>query len=317
MTTRRASPFLVTLLVVLLAGCGGTTAASNSDPRATLATPSPTATSIPSPTPLPTADPSQIAHACGVVMSADAVVVGGVAIARNTHFGNLAYPGAQLPDGLPLNKPYQVGRPSPGDSPTTPVNPNLYSAGGYVISVCNISDAPHIIQTISARIETVQPYPGKLNEWPACTGPAFVPPSSSGPGGCGGGDGQSIFLQAQFPLTATEGDSVIARQVYVNPNGSDYPGGVKFPATLKPGDTLTIEIDMGTDTQSGVVQFNTPGFYSFSFAVGVDDAAPVSTTLSPTTLLAPIAHSWTGPACDAPAMKQLITAPGYYLCPTN
>lgn len=89
--------------ITALAGCGAQSTAQNIPS----ATPS-AATATPSPTPPPTVDPALLAQKCGKDFpTPQASVVGGLAVAQQAIFGNLAYPATKLPDDLPL-KPYQV-----------------------------------------------------------------------------------------------------------------------------------------------------------------------------------------------------------------
>jgi hypothetical protein len=122
-----------------------------------------------------------------------------------------------------------------------------------------------------------------------------------------------------FQPSAKAGNTVTAQQLYVNPNGANDPGGTVIPAPFQPGQAISIEVGMGPSTAQPGQAFTVPGYYTFTFGIGVDGSAPVFAATSPSTLLAPIAHQWTGTACTAAAMQAQIppatTSPTYYLCP--
>src|SRR5690242_19060068 len=187
MSLRSIRSFLILAIltsITALAGCGAQSTAQNMPG----ATPSPTASVTPAPTPLPTVDPTPLAQKCGTGFpSMPATVVGGLAVAQQTIFGNLAYPAKKLPDDLPL-KPYQVQSPSEQPNPAFDiVNPRLYKGGGYVIVICNISSAPHTVRRIDARIAAVTPISVTPNAAPSCQGPYARQYGAIG-GGCGGAD---------------------------------------------------------------------------------------------------------------------------------
>jgi hypothetical protein len=300
-------------LLVLLAGCGTTTAVGAAGtPIST-----PIATALPTATPLPTITSG--GPGCGQSLPAHAVLVGGLAIAQQTSFGNLAYPSAKLAEGLPL-APYKVqqGTYPPGPPSGPPVDPVvLERGGGYVTDLCNASSTPHTVQAVQTRIASITPYTGQLDTWPPCQAP-YSRQNGGRAGGCGGADGENIALHAPFQPSDGVGATVTAQQLYINPAGPNSPFGVKMPATLQPGEALTIEVGMGND-QSPF--FMTPGYYTFSFAFAVDGATPVFASTSPATLLARPAHVFTGSNRLAPAMQQQIppasNPPTYYICPES
>jgi hypothetical protein len=268
---------------------------------------------MPSPTSTPTGGN------CQQNLPANTEIVDGLAFIKTTNLGNLAYPSAKLPDNLPA-QPYQMGQgstpPTPSDVPA--VNPALHEGGGgFVTSICNVSSTAHTIEVVQARIDTVTPYTSRLDVLPPCLGPLYTRQTgASGNGGCGGGDGQSSFLHAPFHPTDGAGTVVTAQQLYVNPYPG-APGSVKLPATVMPGDYATIEVGIGDPSSRQF--FTTSGYYTFSFAFGIDGAAPVFVSTSPLTLLAPVAQSFSGPHCLTPSMQQQIppatNPPTYYACP--
>ncbi|HET8905627.1 MAG TPA: hypothetical protein VFN11_01545, partial [Ktedonobacterales bacterium] len=238
-------------------------------------------------------------------------------------FGNLAYPANKLPDDLPL-KPYQVQPPNGQPDPTlVPANPRLHEqGGGYVIVICNISSASHTVQRVDARIATVTPFSGMPNVASVCQFP-YSRQYGANNGGCGGADFENEYMHAAFSLSAGVGTTVTATQTASNT--CEYATGCTtnygpLPVMLQAGQGLTIEVGMG-NTSSSTSVFSTSGYYTFSFGVGVDGAAPIFAATSPQTLLDPSARLWTGTACESPSMQALIppatTPPSYYLCPMS
>jgi len=305
--------------ITALAGCGAQSTAQNIPG----ATPSPTASATPSPTPLPTVDPTPLAQKCGNGFpTMPATVVGGLAVAQQTIFGNLAYPAKKLPDDLPL-KPYQVQPPNGQPDPAfVPVNPILHKGGGYVIVICNISSVPHTVRRIDARIVAVTPISVTPNAAPSCQGP-YARQYGAIEGGCGGADFENEYMLAAFSPSAGVGATVTAKQT--DSNTCQYSTGCvtnygSLPVTLRAGQGMTIEVGMGSSSNPTTV-FTTPGYYTFSFGVGVDGAAPVFAATSPQTLLVPSVREWTGSACQSSAMQAQIppatTPPSYYLCPAS
>jgi hypothetical protein len=305
--------------ITALAGCGAQSTAQNMPG----ATPSPAASATPSATPLPTVDPTPLAQKCGNGFpTMSATVVGGLAVAQQTIFGNLAYPAKKLPDDLPL-KPYQVQLPNGQPDPAlVPVNPSLYKGGGYVIVICNISSVPHTVKRIDARIAAVTPISVAPNVAPSCQGPYARQYGSIG-GGCGGADYENEYMLAAFSPSAGVGATVTATQT--DSNTCQYSTGCvtnygPLPVTLRAGQGMTIEIGMASLSNATPV-FTTPGYYTFSFGVGVDGAAPVFAATSSQALLTPSVREWTGDACLSSAMQAQIppatTPPSYYLCPAS
>ena len=69
----------------------------------------------------------------------------------------------------------------------------------------------------------------------------------------------------------------------------------------------------------GIVPPTAAGYYTFAFGLAIDGATPAFAVVAPATLLAPVAHEWTGDACLAPEMQTQIppatNPPTFYLCP--
>jgi hypothetical protein len=291
-------------LVLALAGCGTTAATATTGPTST--TPATT------PTPLTTVAPAQVAQACDspahpAPVPDPAVLVGGLYVGALANLGNLTYPKAHLPEGTPL-KPLQVADEIPHLPSDAPTNPYLSEAGGYVLVVCNGSDQPHTIQGVAIRLDTLTPYVGQLNEWSFCAG-AYSRAFGAGGSGCGGGPAEDEYVHGAFAPDAPTGTVVSTTQsvvIHIQRYGT-------LPWTLQHGETLLIDV--------GIVPPTAPGYYTFAFGIAIDGAAPVFAPVSPVTLLAPVAHEWSGSACLAPAMQSqippVVQPPTYYLCPAS
>lgn len=308
---------LIPLAALLIAGCGAPSAGI-SPPATSATTPAPTATNAP--TPVPTADLSTLSGPCAPASGSQATTVPhyqiGDLIITEARL-SLAYPAQQLPDGTPL-QPLQL--PSQNlnaefpDSP--PVNPHLKeNASGYQFLVCN--NAPtqaHVIQSVSVRIASFTPYGGQLNAWQFCDG-TFVRPHGANAGGCGGYAYFDEYLHATFPADARASVAVAAAQT--STGTAPVPGATPaapLPVTLAPGQSLSFDIGLTPPT--------TPGLYAFAFGLSVDDQSPAFFSTAQPVLLAPVAHKWTGPACEAPAMQaqipQTVTnPPTQYICPES
>ena len=287
-------------LLLALAGCGtSVTASRTSSPSASPPPGSPLA-----PTPLPTVDPAQLPPACRDI--APAVRVGGLFAGAQAHLGNISYPHVHLPEGTPL-KPLQVPSVNPQLSSDAPTNPDLRAwGGGYVVALCNGSAQPHTIHAVAVQLESVTPYTGQLNEWVFCAAP-YTRSFRTGGGGCGGGPGQDEYVHGAFAPTALPGTVIETTQTPGIP--SDRYG--TLPWTLPPGATILIDV--------GIVPPTAAGYYTFAFGLAIDGAMPVFAAVAPATLLAPVAHEWTGEACLAPEMQSQIppatNPPTFYLCP--
>jgi hypothetical protein len=293
---------VLTGLLLTLAGCGaGASASSANSP-----TVSPTPASPLAPTPLPTVDPTQLPQACHDI--APAVRAGGLFASAQARLGNVSYPHVHLPEGTPL-KPLHVPGVNPQLPSDAPTNPDLRTlGGGYVVALCNGSAQPHTIHAVAVRLESVTPYTGQLNEWVFCAAP-YTRSFRTGGGGCGGGPGQDEYLQGAFAPTAPPGTVVATTQTPGIP--SDRYG--KLPWTLPPGETILIDV--------GIVPPTAAGYYTFAFGLAIDGATPAFAVVAPATLLAPVAHEWTGEACLAPEMQSQIppatNPPTFYLCPAS
>lgn len=300
-------------LVVLLAGCGVTTpiAASSTPPPTPMSTA--TATVSPTVTPVPTKSSTASASCSGSTSSIAQATRSGDLLISSVTLGYLAYSSVMLPDGTPTDKPYKLTADSSqaytADFPNSPAtNPGLneIGAGGYQVTICNTSTShAHVLQAVSARITGFTPYTGQLNSWLFCDG-TLTSHHQPGSGGCGGGFAGCDCFHAAFPGTSA-GATVTMTQTQDTLNiPGDHQG--KLPFTLSPGKSVTLFL--GLDTPP-------PGTYTFAFGFTFDGASPIYSVNSPKTLLAPVAHKWTGAACQQPALEAQITPTNpetYYIC---
>lgn len=304
----------LSLLAILLAGCG--TPSSRAGTSASV----PTATTRPTVTPASTATLPPSADACANLGGygppvGTPVRVGDLGISQVSFA--YAYPAKQVPDGTAL-KPLQLpsgtnGAPGPDnplpDSP--PTNPNMAEPGGYRFHVCNVGTQSHVLQGVIVRVDAFAAYAGELNAWQPLDG--YYSRRFGVGCECGGGAYfADEYLHATFSAQGATGAAVPAAQIKTG--SSQGPGGpvaAPLPVTLAPGQSLEVNV--------GITAPTAPGMYTFGFAVVVDGASSVFFSSSPATLLAPVAHKWSGRGCTAPAMLAQIpsatTPAAFYICP--
>ncbi len=304
---------LVAIVLVLGSlGCslpttGGTTAAQ----ATATATKAPTAT--PSPTPVPAAlitkcfgaSASQVGH----------VIASGDMLYTQPLMAFLSYPNVMLPDGTSLAKPYKLHNSGPDaykiDFPTSPItNPSVSNeAGGFVFGVCNASAAQtHTLQALTGKITVFAGYAGQLSQWNGCDGTIDSHHQLAG-GGCGGATALCMCFHAPFAANAGAGAEVTTTTIDDSLNNpGDHAG--KLPFAMAPGQAFFAFLSMDKPTAAGQ--------YTFIFGLQVDGKTSYSPA-SPSVLLAPVAHKWTGQACQSqPAMLAQITPTvpeSYYICP--
>lgn len=295
---RKPSLVLGTLaLAALLAACGGEASA-----------PAPPSGPV-------RADPTEVAAICGTdkMASGPAVRVGDLVITQ-AGFNNLAIPSYKLPDSLPL-KPFKLEdadathQPALANSP--PTNPSLADhSGGFTLDICNAySTTPHTLKSLSVRLDAFTPYKAALSSWNPCNGP-YSSQDQSTTGGCGGAYFADEYFHATFAGGAKPGTVASVKQVGSGKSDGTSGSGIgPFPLSLDSGQAIEIDVGMTIPTA--------PGIYTFAFALGVDDAAPVFVTTSTPTLFAPVAHAWSGQGCMRTAMKaQIPKLPAaFYICP--
>jgi len=283
----RLPALLVLLLSLVMAACGARTSTATTATASSTAMLSPTSSATSSPVALSACSGSQAL------------------------FGHLAYPAVQLPDSSPL-KPMAID-PQKLFGQDPPTNLNLAETlGGYVFAVCNTSSTvSYTITGVSVRINQLAPYSGSLNAWNSCDG--VYRSGSVQDAGCGGGpEFRDEYLHASFPANATNGASISAKQTgsaATGPSDGSHTG--PLPIVLGPGKTLSFNVGLTPPQSSGI--------YTFAFGVVIGSAAPVYIATSKPTLLAPVAHKWTGSACKSPAMQSQIppptNPPTSYICP--
>lgn len=314
---RRTMSFLALLLLVALAAteCGVQTSTSTgSDPTTT------TIASTPSPTVDPNLDPAFLAR-CGVSQAASSTETQAkdMLIAKPT--APLSYPSVQLPDQTPL-KPLQVPTQNSNSalrsgplSGTTPVNPGVLAGStrriSFVASICNGSNsATHVVQSVSVNIASLTPYTGPLTVWQGCDTAFSRQHPNAYTGGCGGGVETEEQIQATFTSGAREGTSVVATQVGFSPP-PDNPSLGPLPVSLAPDQSLSFLVTVSVPDMVGT--------YAFGISFQVDHPPAVGGYTADPFLAAPATHTFTGAACNTPAMLAQIpaatTPETYYICP--
>ena len=290
----------IVALVVFLAGCGAATPAAANSTLPPSPSPTATVTVAPTVTPVSTA-PVNLFSTCDGT-SRQATQYGDILVSPVTADG-LAYPSVMLPDGTPTDKPYKLTanlrQAYTADFPNSPVtNPGLneIGGGGYQVTICNTSSSQaHVLQAVSARITGYTQYTGQLNSWQWCDS-TLTSHHQPGGGGCGGGFAGCDCFHVVFPSSSV-GTTVTMTQTQDTLNvPGDHLG--KLPFTLSPGKSVTLLL--GLDMPPS-------GTYTFAFGFTFDGASPLFSTNSPNTLLAPVAHKWTGTACQQPALEAQIT----------
>jgi hypothetical protein len=242
------------------------------------------------------------------------VVASGDMLLSQALLGFLAYPNVMLPDGTSLAKPYKISDPGPAaystDFAASPLtNPSLSDrGGGFTFGICNASTTKsHTLQALTAKITTFTGYGGQLSQWNGCDGATDSHHQLTG-GGCGGAMPGCLCFHAPFAPGAGAGTEVTTAQVDDSLNApGDHAG--KLPLTLAPGKAITVFVGMAKPSAAG----------QYVVALGMQvDGAKGYTPSSAKLLLAPVAHKWTGHACQSPAMLAQIgaTTPNtYYICP--
>lgn len=317
-----ATALVAPLFLASLAGCAPATATDG----AIATVPAATATATPISTPSLTMPPTmQVASgACGPHIPYDITfsAAGGLAVSQTSGRGNLAYPEAQIPSSqpaAPMLEPTTIA-PEPYVASDAPVvNPALSEKrGGYLLLICNSSNKAHTISAVRVSIAALTPFTDQLGAWAPCQG-AYFPTGGYVSGGCGGADFQTEYMHANFATDAQTGATVTAAQTGTNVGMSGAAGDFQpgpLPVTLKPGQAMTIEI--------GVTKPSAPGYYTYAFDLTVDGASTGVVSYSPKTLIAPVAHVWSGDACKTSAMQAMIAqaptptaANDGYICPAS
>ncbi len=307
----RRAPALLALLVVatIVVGCGSQTSTSTAQAQAKA--PTATATTITTPTPQPTVAPAPLARCDAQQQPSGTVTRAGdmLIFKPNNDFG---YPSVRLPDQTPLT-PLRVPTQNSGSAlqpeqfpGTTPVNPGTLTGSTrnitYVATICNDSASQsHVVQSVSVRIAALTPYTGQVTIWPSCD-MAF---SRQNPnvhiGGCGGGYPSDEQVQATFPSHAAQGATAVATQT----------GSSSTPISIPAGKELVVAVTVSVPDMAGS--------YAFSIGFQVDGAPATFGPVAGASFAAPVAHTFTGAACNTSTMLAQIPAAtnpaSYYICP--
>lgn len=294
---------LALLASIAVAGCGQATSGTIS-----AVTPTANATATTATSSSATARPTKL-NPCPNPLDSTTAALGAQPSTATARLGVQAYPSYHLPESSPL-KPMDIsGMLTEQD---LVANPTLrgQGIGGYAFAVCNTSEsASDTITGVTAKIATLTPYTGQLNSWNSCSG-VYRSGSLQDAGCGGGGEIDDEYLSASFAANAGAGTSVSAMF-----DGADTSGGVYYagplPVTLGPHQSLSFDI--------GITAPQTPGTYTFAFGVEIGNGAPVYVATSQPMLLAPVAHTWSGGACNSPAMSSQIpaNATDNYVCPSS
>lgn len=230
----------------------------------------------------------------------------------------LLYAPVELPDATPL-KPLQVSvhisnlaLRSGGAQFATAHAANPGGANGspykfdFDVYLCNSSaSATHVVQSVAVRIAALTPYTGQLNVWPGCD--SAYPHAMSG--GCGGDKVPDELANVEFAPGATQGATMVTTE------SGTHVGGEPLPAHLAPGQKLFFSVGITLP-----VAPEAPAAYTFAIGFQTDGAstATFGQPASPV-LFAPVAHTFTGTACNTPSMLAQIppatTPETYHICP--
>lgn len=316
---RVLSALALIVITAAVAGCGAQPTPSSN--TSVTDAPAATATTPPTPTPQPTVDPAALARCNAQQTPQDAVVqAGDILMFKPTSPMN--YPAVQLPDQTPL-KPLQVpvqvsnnafSQPSkfPGAVPTNPGGlTGSMRTFQFVASICNGSASQsHVVQSVSVRIASLTPYTGSLMVWPGCDTAFSRQYPNVGTGGCGGGVATEEQVQATFASGAQAGTTVIARQTGFS-DATPNESITALPFTLASGKGLSFQVSVAVPDMAGT--------YAFTIGFKVDGAAAAFGPPADSFLAAPVAHTFTGSACNTSAMLAQIpaatTPETYYICP--
>ncbi len=317
----RRAPALLALLIIsaIVVGCGSQTTTSTAQAHAPTATAMPTTT--PSPTPRPTVGPAPLASCDAQQQPSGSVSRAGDMLIFKPKDEGLNYPNVRLPDQTqltPLKVPVQVSNNAlqAGQFPgTTPVNPGALTGSTrnitYIATICNSSASQsHVVQSVSVRIAALTPYSGQVNVWPSCDMAFSRQDPNVHTGGCGGGYQTDEQAQATFPSHAAQGTTVVATQNGSSGAANNMSVG-PLPVTLPAGKELVFAVTVSVPDMAGT--------YAFSIGFQVDGAPATFGLAADASLAAPVAHTFTGAACNTSTMLTQIPAAtnpaSYYICP--
>jgi hypothetical protein len=291
----------VLTLVLVLSGCGATSAVGRKTAAVSTATPTiaPTATNQPfdTPPPAPVSAQSIETAGCPPLQTPSGTAISFVAAGAlqvSPPARALDYPSELMPSNPP-SAPYQIPASAVNNyAPNPPVNPSLST--GYYIEVCNQTGVAHTLTSLHVIIASFIPSSGPVNVWHICGNGAYDAATKHPTGGCGGGVGGTL-LSSSFTSDSTAASALV--------------DGLTWPATIDAHDAIAFYVSVNGLTSQGT--------YTLSFGLSVDGAA--DTQVAPSDdpfLIAPAAVVWTGTACQTPAMLAQIppaTQDTYYVCP--
>ncbi|HEX8032996.1 MAG TPA: hypothetical protein VF510_04075 [Ktedonobacterales bacterium] len=229
------------------------------------------------------------------------------------------YPAFQLPPGEPLAPFKLAGDPSTsGQFLPALVNPDLRN-GGLSFIACNIGQQPITIQGVKVSITSFTAYSGQLNSWNPCDGMYSGPNRITS--GCGGGSDNNEIVQATFAANSGAGTVVDAVQKAAPPTAPGAYGPLPFELPVRRANSDATGVAL---IKVQVIPPTTPGIYNFGLGLVAQNRevafVPAVSATTPM-LLAPVAHKWSGQACEASNMSSQIPAetnpPTYYICPES
>jgi hypothetical protein len=302
------------VICAVVASCG----ASPSTSSRTSATA--TKTNAATPMSRPTVDPTALAS-CSDQQSTpnDLIQVGDFLISKP--LASLTGPAVRLPDQTPL-KPLQVplqvsnnALNSGQAAGATLVNPGILIGSTrqvvFVALLCNGSASQsHVLQSVSVHIAGFTPFSGQIITWPYCDQAFSRQQPDVHTGGCGGGYATEEQVQATFASGAQAGATVVAAQTGYD-DASPNEGVTPLPLTIAAGKGIAVEVVVAMPDMQGT--------YTFSVGFQLDGASAAYGPPTDALFAAPVAHTFTGTACTAPAMLAQIpaatTPETYYICP--
>ncbi len=313
MEAKRRTGVVLALVVIctVVAGCGVTPTTSSRTSATATTTATATATSQ------PTVDPASLAR-CSDQQSTpnDLTQVGDFLISKP--LTPQTRPAVRLPDQTPLKPllvPAQVSNNALQSGQFAEANLGLLNGStrefAFVALLCNGSASQsHVIQSVSVRIADFAAFTGQIDAWPYCDTAFSRQSPNVGTGGCGGGYAAEEQVKATFASGAQAGATVVATQIGYG-DASPNEGVTALPMTLGAGKGLAFQVVVDVPDMVGT--------YTFSVGYQIDGAPVAYGPPADAFLVAPVAHTFTGAACNAPAMLAQIpdatTPPSYYICP--
>jgi hypothetical protein len=193
-----------------------------------------------------------------------------------------------------------VAQQFPNGATDIQTNPTIW---GYDIWLCNTSGKAQRIDSVQVSIVNATPFSGALWAFDRCN--QYNASVHQVVGGCGGADIEYDYMSATFLSDAGAGASVTAAMQSVSQVTTPQLG--PLPVVIPPNQEFSVQVQIQGLTN--------PATYTFSFALGVDRAAPQTVATSQPTLVAPPTQSWSGDNCTAPTMQARMPTTGMFVCP--